>query len=141
MAGKTVPTVPILDRYADKYVTHLKASTTTNNQRGRIHTIQTDLSFFPEELQNVYNPERASKSTKPGGPRQPSFLDTLAKLKDLERQDDEKQPPSKGDDEPDADQVVYEEEELEDETDYNLTYFDNGDDYGDYDDGDEGPIY
>ena len=37
--------------------------------------------------------------------------------------------------------MVYDEEEFEDETDYNFSYFDNGEDYGDYDDGDEGPVY
>jgi DNA-directed RNA polymerase III subunit RPC7 len=67
----------------------------------------------------------------------------LAKLKDLENVDDEKSEVKEGEDGDDGneDEVVYEEEELEDETDYNLTYFDNGEEYGDYDDGDEGPVY
>lgn len=97
--------------------------------------------------------------------RQVSFTDTLAKLTELER-DDEHTTTEKGnnpqdgnddddDEDQDQDEVVYEEEELEDETDYNLNYFDNGEDHGDYDDGDgnkikgssllllclEGPVY
>lgn len=36
---------------------------------------------------------------------------------------------------------MYDEEEFEDETDYNFSYFDNGEDGGDYDDREEGPVY
>jgi DNA-directed RNA polymerase III subunit RPC7 len=74
-----------------------------------------------------------------------SFGDALAKLRELERTEAETKGNAAGSDEEDGqdneDEVVYDEEEFEDETDYNFSYFDNGEDYGDYDDGDEGPVY
>lgn len=74
-----------------------------------------------------------------------SFTETLDKLRALERSEAVNNGEGDGqggdEDEGAEDEVVYEEEELEDETDYNFTYFDNGEEYGDYDDGDEGPVY
>lgn len=124
------------------------------DHKGRVLAINTCLSFFPEELHSVYNVEKAQKlarrcgapSTKGGGGA--SFDETLAKLRSLEYRDQEEivittdgKGENQDNEEDDKDEVLYEEEELEDETDYNLNYFDNGEDYGDYDDGDEGPIY
>jgi DNA-directed RNA polymerase III subunit RPC7 len=125
-----------IDRYSDKYVSHLQA----HDRRGKIHAIVTDLSFFPEELHTVYNAEKAQKMAKSQVVKQVSFTDTLAKLKDLEGDDGDEEEEG-AEVEEGEDEVVYEEEELEDETDYNVNYFDNGEEYGDYDDGDEGPIY
>lgn len=102
------------------------------------------MSFFPEELQTVYDPEKAKKlASMPQAKASLSFGDALAKLRELEKNEAEAKGPA-GSDEEDGeneDEVVYDEEEFEDETDYNFSYFDNGEDYGDYDDGDEGPVY
>lgn len=128
-----------IDRYSDKYLAHLKRAEGT----GKILAITTDLSFFPEELHSVYDPEKAKRmaSRSQAVPQQPSFGDALAKLKDLESKESEAKDASDEDGEGE-DEVVYDEEEFEDETDYNLNYFDNGEDYGDYgDDGDDGPVY
>lgn len=131
-----------IDRYSDKYVSHLKAQ----DKKGNIHAVVTDLAFFPDELHSIYNHEaalRAQAQTK-AQPQKATFLDTLARLQALEQNDacaegEEGDDPKKLHDV--EDEPVYEEEELEDETDYNLSYFDNGEEYGDYDDGDEGPVY
>ncbi|PJF19324.1 hypothetical protein PSACC_00833 [Paramicrosporidium saccamoebae] len=127
LVEKVVITDNKIDRYSDKYVAHLRPK----DQKGSIHAIVT------EELYSVYHPERSQKPSRTQS-RSSSFLDTLAKLKDLEKADDEKlkSQDQDGDTDEDGDEVVYEEEELEDETDYNLTYFDNDDEYGDNDDGD-----
>ena len=120
-----------IDRYSDKYVDHPQAP----DRKAKIHAIVTDPAFFPPELHGIYSVERAQRLAK-APTRQASFTDTLAKLRDLEDEDG-----SRADEEEVEDEVVYEEEELEDETDYNVDYFDNGEDYGDHDDGDEGPVY
>ena len=132
-----------IDRYSDKYVAHLQQAERT----GKIFAIDTDLSFFPEELQTVYDPEKARKlSSMPQNKAGLSFSDALAKLKALEKTESEGKGGAAGagsdEEENQEDEVVYDEEEFEDETDYNFSYFDNGEDYGDYgDDGDDGPVY
>lgn len=103
-----------------------------------------DLSFFPEELHGVYDQDKAKKwaashvSTRGSGDGK-SFGDALAKLKDLESKEATEGTGNEEDEE--DEEVIYEEEEFEDETDYNLSYFDDGDDFGDRDDGDDGPVY
>lgn len=151
-----------IDRYSDKYVAHLQAQ----DESGKIHAIVTglprvrppsdalaDLSFFPEELHSVYNTSKARRHASSAPPLHAfSFTDTLAKVRDLERgedggvevaageegAEDEDGDGEKTRDGEEDDEAVFEEEDLEDETDYNLSYFDNGEEYGgaDYDDGD-----
>jgi len=120
-----------------------------NNQRSALLIV--DLRFFPEELHSVYSTthDRHSKTVK-STVKRATFDETLAKLRDFEKRDntsgsqvneDENGESAdgvdgEGEDENENDEAVYEEEELEDETDYNLNYFDNGEDYGDHDDGD-----
>lgn len=77
-----------------------------------------------------------------------SFGETLAKLKDMEKNESTSQEGQNGDEDgneqksaSEDEEAIFEEEELEDETDYSLNYFDNGEDYGDYDDGDGTTIY
>jgi hypothetical protein len=106
-----------------------------------------DLSYFPEELHNVYDQEKAKKwaaanaNTRNNGDGK-SFGEALAKLKDLESKEaTEGNAAAAEEDEEEEEEFIYEEDEFEDETDYNLSYFDNGEDFGDRDDGDDGPVY
>lgn len=134
---------PKFERYSDKYMTDQLAG----DCKGKILAIDTCLSFFPEELHSIYNVERAQRVAKKLGGMSSrtrlgaTFDETLAKLRSLEHRDQEEGKATSEGEEDNEDKVVYEEEELEDETDYNLNYFDNGEDYGDYDDGDDGPVY
>ena len=114
-------------------------------RKGKIIAIKTDLAFLPEELHAIYNVEKAQKYAAANARKQVSFSfgDTLAKLEKL---DDEHHPSEEKEEEEDEPQEDFEDEDdLEDDTDYNLSYFDNGEDYGggDYDDGggDDGPVY
>lgn len=114
--------------------------------------METDLSFFPDELHSVYVPglasgalAKASKAKKPVV----SLNETLSHLDEIAMKEEEqdgsaaKEEDKNGDeeDEENDDEAVYEDEEFEDETDYNFSYFDNGEDYGDYDDGNDEAVF
>lgn len=129
-----------IDRYSDKYKTDRQETSTV-----KISSIQTDLLFFPSELHSVYNPSLGIKLTQT---KKVSFVPfNVGTFDELERQEEqiasleESQglAGGKGDEE---EEIVpaeeYNEEEFEEETDYNLSYFEPGDDYGDYDDGGRG---
>ena len=107
--------------------------------------METDLSFFPEELHSVYSSssttqvKAASKAKKAV-----SIKDTLSQLEEIASKEEDKQEKDAEDEEEEADEeeaYEEEEEEFEDETDYNFSYFDNGEDYGDYDDGNDEAVF
>lgn len=131
-----------LERYSDRYAPPVR--------REKLSMVPTAVSLFPEELvqdrlkalphQQQHQQQQKSSAAF-------SFSNALAKLKDAEaaesgdtgKENQEEEDDQQQQQEPDEE--VYEEEELEDETDYNLSYFDNGEEYGDYDDGDGEPSY
>lgn len=133
-----------IDRYSDKYLSHIASAA---DRRERLNTINTDLSFFPEELHVVYAADRKLSSTSSsmaGAKRSVSFketlshLDAIAQKEETAGDDGEDKPKKEGgeDDQDDDLEVDFEDEEFEDDTDYNLSYFDNGEDNGgDYDEG------
>ena len=103
------------------------------------------MSYFPEELHSVYDPEKAKKWAAANAANRSSgegksFGEALAKLKDLETKE-ATEGNATAEEEEEEEEFIYEEDEFEDETDYNLSYFDNGEDFGDRDDGDDGPVY
>lgn len=122
-----------IERYSDKYLDDSKKPSSVS----KIHAIETNVALFPEELHSVYHPERAQKVKKQIVPMGFNMLkfDDLQRIEEASEQlDDDKEP-----EEPEEED--YNEEELEDETDYNHSYFDPGDNYGDYDEDGGGGDY
>lgn len=131
-----------IERYSDRYqLSHQEA-------QGKWTP---DWSRFPAELK-----ERKAKRVRAGRPnlsaakkkvKQEDVLKVIESLEktvgeEEEKDEDDKEEGEKKEGQEEEEEEEYEEEELEEETDYNLTYFDNGEDYGDDDeDDDEGPIY
>lgn len=99
--------------------------------------------LFPDELKNLLNGgAKAMKANLENiSVQKPSVsFNPLAEIKKYE-EIEKKEKPKEEKEEDEDEELVYEEDEFEDETDYNQNYFDNGEEYGDYDDGDEGPVY
>ena len=65
-------------------------------------------------------------------------MDSLAQKE--ESNNEEEAEKDKEDDEEGPNEEL-EDEEFEDETDYNYSYFDNGEEYGDYDDGNDETVF
>lgn len=144
-----------IERYSDKYYIKEK-----NRKIQSINAIQTNLDFFPQELHGVYDVEKAAKyqqkhqrnlMEKRQWHQHQNDQQLMEKLKFFEGKEEEKGEIENNKDEDqeeqDEDEINEEEMEMEnyeEETDYNFSYFDNGEDYGDDDDGggdDEGPVY
>ncbi|KAG1048442.1 hypothetical protein G6F43_009169 [Rhizopus delemar] len=128
------PPPPDIERYSDKY----KVQETKKTLR----EIETDLDFFPEELQNILEPKRAKKKQKTA-----TLQDEYAQLEAIlnaegddgkEGEDGEDGEEKKeGEEEEEYEEEYEDEEELVDDNDYAQNYFDNGegDDVDDDDDG------
>lgn len=131
-----------IDRYSDKYLKHV---INANDRRERLNSIQTSLEFFPEELHSIYVQDSSIKSTKKKSTTNSvSFKDTLNQLETLAQKEESSNGEEGKEDEEDDDeegQEEVEDEEFEDETDYNYSYFDNGEDNGDYDDGNDEAVF
>ena len=138
---------PKIDRYSDKYLSHVINS---HDRRERLESMQTNLEFFPEELHVVYVPSTdfGSKNKKKSS-ASVSFKDTISHL-DILAQKEESNNDENGKDEKEKEKEdlddgnendEIENEEFEDETDYNLSYFDNGEEYGDHDDGNDEAVF
>lgn len=131
-----------IDRYSDKYLSHAISS---NDRRERLSSIQTSLEFFPEELHSVYSTgESALKTTKKKSStaNSVSFKETLTHLETLAQKEESSNGEEVKEDEDDeGEHEEVEDEEFEDETDYNYSYFDNGEDNGDYDDGNDEAVF
>lgn len=130
-----------IDRYSDKYLSHVINS---NDRRERISSIQSNLEFFPEELHSVYQSDTSgSKRKKSSVTSTVSFKDTLNHLESLAQKEESnnEEEKEKEDEEDGAAGEEIEDEEFEDETDYNYSYFDNGEDHGDYDDGNDEAVF
>ncbi|KAM0682475.1 hypothetical protein MDAP_002314 [Mitosporidium daphniae] len=143
-------------RYSDKY--EKPASS-----KPKIHDIHiANLKAIPEELLAVYRPEKAFQK-KIMSSLSLSFAEDIQttvspiqffsflKIDDLEKEEKQRDsmkatledtPKQETLDEEDAPEEFEEEEEEFDDNDYNANYFDPEDDFGgDFDDGDDGPIY
>ena len=120
-----------------------------NDQRERerlcLSSIQSNLDFFPEELHSIYQFDpNASKRKKSSVSSNVSFKETLSHLESLaqkEESNNEEEKKSNEEEEEDLGGEELEDEEFEDETDYNYSYFDNGEDHGDYDDGNDEAVF
>lgn len=135
-----------IERYSDKY------------QTGQDNSIswEPDWKRLPKELKiRVRKAAKIKATMKAKVPNtnkgKPDKDNVLKKLEELEKQapklDEEKEEEEKEDEEEnevDEEEELLDEDDLEEETDYNMTYFDNGENYGidDEDDNlDDGPIY
>lgn len=136
-----------IDRYSDKYLSHV---INANDRKERLNSIETNLEFFPEELHVVYNDPGASKASrkKSSVSSTVSFKDTISQLDTLAQkeesnneEDAEKEKEKENEDDEEGQNEELEDEEFEDETDYNYSYFDNGEDHGDYDDGNDEAVF
>lgn len=131
-----------IDRYSDKYLSHVIRS---NDRRERLSSIQTNLEFFPEELHSIYSSGESSLKTtkkKSSTPNSVSFKDTLTHLETLaQKEESSNGEEAKEEEEDEGEHEEVEDEEFEDETDYNYSYFDNGEDNGDYDDGNDEAVF
>lgn len=132
-----------IDRYSDKYLSHVINS---NDRRERLSSIQSSLEFFPDELHSVYaqsGHETGNKKKKLNTNSSVSFKETISHLETLAQNEE----PSNGEEAKDEDEDDeeaandVEDEEFEDETDYNYSYFDNGEDNNDYDDGNDEAVF
>lgn len=120
-------TAPVVERYSDKYKL-------PGNSTKLCDSTFVDPRGLPEELLSVFSisstPKKKSSDV--------NALDRIKNFVDVAEEDsDEKEDDEMG--------LLGEEEEdeLEDDNDYSMSYFDNGEDTGDYNDGgaDEGPTY
>lgn len=131
-----------IDRYSDKYLSHVISS---NDRRERLSTIQSSLEFFPEELHSVYvqsNHETGNKKKKLNTTPSVSFKETISHLETLAQKEESSNGEETKEDEDDGEaHEDVEDEEFEDETDYNYSYFDNGEDNNDYDDGNDEAVF
>lgn len=141
-----------IDRYSDKYLSHVSPNGGSEpKERLSSTSIQCNLDFFPEELHSVYHQYDQSNTLKRKKSSVTStvvsFSDTLNRLESLAQKEESTNEEEKGeedDEDKDALEVEgIEDEEFEDETDYNFSYFDNGEDYGggDYDEGNDEAIF
>ena len=130
-AGTNYSSADGIERYSDKYEKRLR--------KDKLTAVPSPHHLFPDELL------LPSSTPQTSNRQQFSFHSAMAKLQQAERdgeQEKEEDEDKPDDDEGVPDEEVYEEEELEDETDYNLSYFDNGEDYNEDGGGDDGePSY
>ncbi|KAI7903231.1 DNA-directed RNA polymerase III, subunit Rpc31 [Cokeromyces recurvatus] len=119
------PPPPDIERYSDKYKVQV--------EKRSLRDIETNLDFFPEELQTILDPrqQKARTAIDEYGQIQ-ALLD--AEVKDDEEDNDENK--EKEEEEGENEEEYEDEEELFDENDYVETYFDNGE--GDDDDDGDG---
>ena len=116
-----------IERYSDKYLQNDSGSNSA-----KIGSIQTNLTFFPMELYSVYNPNAGQPELYKKKSTFSPF--NVAKFDELEKDEQQKQASADLEAEEEAEPVEeYDEEEFEAETDYNMSYFEPGDEYVDYD--------
>lgn len=118
----------------------------SNDRRERLSSIPASLEFFPEELHSVYLSGESSLKTskkKSSATNPVSFKDTLNHLETLAQKEESSngEDVKEEDEEEEGEHEDVEDEEFEDETDYNYSYFDNGEDNGDYDDGNDEAVF
>ncbi|KAI9476116.1 MAG: DNA-directed RNA polymerase III, subunit Rpc31 [Benjaminiella poitrasii] len=121
-----LPPPPDIERYSDKYKVKV--------QKRSLKDIETNLDFFPEELQTILDPKRKKKQkarTVDAFGEIQALLDAEAK-DDEDENDEDKEKEEEGENE----EEYEDEEELIDDNDYAETYFDNGE--GDDDDDGDG---
>ncbi|OZJ02996.1 hypothetical protein BZG36_03130 [Bifiguratus adelaidae] len=136
---KTVPKRKDLERYSDRY------KMDPNAERPTLKQLKTDLAFFPEELHSVIDPKKKVKVRRTSKAIDFDALEAMDAKEETNEDDGEKEETEKkeGDEGSSAEEEIEEEEEeAEEETDYGLSYFDNGEgDDIDDDDGDGGDYY
>ncbi|CEP18891.1 hypothetical protein [Parasitella parasitica] len=127
------PPPPDIERYSDKYkVIAPKRS---------LRDIETNLDFFPEELQTVIDPKRGKKKQKSRAAiDEYGQLEALLNAEGKDGEDEDEDGEKKEDDDAENEEEYEDEEELIDDNDYADTYFDNGEGDDD-DDGDNEDAY
>lgn len=145
-ASSTIPGLgkKALEKYSDKY-----AADTSTLVAAKVGGIDTDVSFFPEELHACLG-SKSSHGVISQAKRKQTVSITfeeqlLAKLHSLESLDAKEHLGSaqeRGGDEEEEEEFVVEEDEFEDDNDYTNAYYDDGDAYGDDGGGgDDEPVY
>ncbi|KAL7311988.1 hypothetical protein PS15m_007798 [Mucor circinelloides] len=127
------PPPPDIERYSDKYKVIA--------EKRSLKDIETNLDFFPEELQAVIDPKRGKKKQKSR-----AVVDDYGQIeallnaegKDGEEEDEDGE--KKEDEDAENEEEYEDEEELVDDNDYAENYFDNGEGDDD-DDGDNEDAY
>ena len=125
---------PFIDRYSDRY--------RTTNKEMKLSSLGLDVNEFPEELHSIIIPNYSSikRRVKEGM----SFGEALAKLSTSKDDENAEEEHTEGEEEEEHEGDEYLEGEEEEENDYCQSYFDAGDDYGDYEGGgggEEGPEF
>ncbi|XP_036368700.1 DNA-directed RNA polymerase III subunit RPC7-like isoform X1 [Octopus sinensis] len=129
-----------IHRYSDKY------QNSGNDGNSCFQPGLIDWDRLPPELKTLKKKLKKVRFTpKPNVPTKAEAAEVLKTLESLEKKDvnpDENETEENEGEENELEEY-YEEEEEEEDNDYNLNYFDNGEDYGDDDDDDvdEGPTY
>ncbi|KAG2208465.1 DNA-directed RNA polymerase III, subunit Rpc31 [Mucor mucedo] len=125
------PPPPDIERYSDKYkVVAPKRS---------LREIETNLDFFPDELQVLLDPKRRKKKQKVNTAQDEyGQIEALlnAEGKDGDEDEEGEDGEKKDDEDAENDDEYEDEEELVDDNDYGQNYFDNGE--GDDVDDDDG---
>jgi hypothetical protein len=131
-----------IDRYSDRYSSN---ATQTAENREKLSNLETSLSFFPEELHSVYVSGVAQVRAASKAKKTVSINDALSHLEEIAMKEEGKEKAEadeEADDKEEAeDEEAFEEDDFEDETDYNFSYFDNGEDCGDYEDGNDEAVF
>lgn len=129
-----------LERYSDRYASSTSALATT-----KVGVIDTDASFFPEELHACLGAKAGYGAAHQARRRQTVTFEEqlLAKLRSLEPFDAKEHPGAAQEaDGSEEEEFVVEEDEFEDDNDYTNAYYDDGDAYGDDGGGgDDEPVY
>lgn len=133
-------------RYTDRYK--------QSNQNSDMQQWEPDWKYFPHELQPSLKRKSSNKLALVNlkgvvkKQKEVGHVDVVKKLDELSKKeisDEQGVPGAEGEeDQGDNDNLEEEEqeEEYEDDNDYNFDYYDDGgDNYGDDDDGEEGPVY
>ncbi|GAA5807834.1 hypothetical protein MFLAVUS_001213 [Mucor flavus] len=127
------PPPPDIVRYSDKYKVVI--------QKRTLREIETNLDFFPDELQITIDSKRRKKK-----PKTTTIIDEYGQIeallnaesKDGDEEEEDENGEKKDDEDAENDDEFEDEEEMVDDNDYGQNYFDNGeDDDVDDDDGED----
>ncbi|KAF1806626.1 DNA-directed RNA polymerase III, subunit Rpc31 [Mucor lusitanicus] len=127
------PPPPDIERYSDKYKVIA--------EKRSLRDIETNLDFFPEELQAVIDPKRGKKKQKSRAVvDEYGQIEALLNAESKEGEEEEEDGEKKDDEDAENEEEYEDEEELVDDNDYAENYFDNGEGDDD-DDGDNEDAY
>lgn len=123
----------VTERYSDKY--------RVVQGEAKLSSLGLDSALYPEELYSVVIPGYSVK--KKSTQSKFTFGDALARLQNFEGRDEGEDGVERPEEDEEEGILVEDEEIDEEDNDYCVSYFDNGEDTGDYETGggDDGPVY